>query len=300
MKLIRNKILAAAILGTLLSTSIGFAQEAKKQESKKVAELSMSVSEQQTGSSVTEIKTDEATTPKSLSIGVGLEYSQKTAVDEKVARESDLSITFIPVYQINEIFSFGAKSIFIQENSGPKNSKLSNTSLTLGIKGIQLSEEVKTVHSLGGAIPTSEDSQKRDRYKGGFSVVNGLSFESALVKLKYALSLSRNIHEYTFNAEGTANIEYRLGHSLEGILQLTDLLSLSTVGVYRLGRTYGGFERTSFELHGDINLDVAPGLTLNVGASNDGDALKSNGVDSNISAFNPNTASVRAGVSYAY
>jgi hypothetical protein len=300
MKIMRLQILATLIIGTFLSAAIAFAEQTPTTKPKKVAEVSMSITEQQTGNSVTEIKSEETEAKRGLSLGLGVEYSQKTAVDEKAARESDLSITFIPVYQISKALSLGAKGVFTQENNGPRNTKLSNTTLTVGIEGFQLNEQFKTVHSILGVIPTSEESQKRDRYKGGVAIGSGISFNSDLVKLKYVLSLARNIHEYTFNAEGTSNIEYRVGHSLESILQLTDTLSLSALGIYRIGRTYGGFERTGFELHGDVNLDIAKGLTLNIGTSNDGDALKSNGVDSNISAYNENSAAVRAGISYAY
>ena len=270
-------------------------------DSKKVAEMSMSLSQQQqTGSSATQIKKTATEAKKDISLGLGLEYSQKTAVDEVGARENDFSVTIIPAYKINDTFAIGAKGIISKQNYGPGDTTYSNTTVSLSIKGFDLTENIKSVHSVGGALPTSKESQERDRLKGGVSISNGLSLDTPIVKLKYLLALSRNFHEFTFNAEGSANVEYRIGHSVEGILSLTDIVSLSTTGIYRQGYTYGGKERYSFEIHGDINVDVAKGLTLNVGTSNDGSALKANGVDSNISAFNENTSVVRAGISYAY
>ena len=50
-------------------------------------------------------------------------------------------------------------------------------------------------------------------------------------------------------------------------------------------------------MHGDLLYEVSGKMSLNLGTSNVGSALKMNGVDSNITAYNDDTSVIRAGVS---
>lgn len=234
---------------------------------------------------------------QSFNLGLAAEYSQKNAVEVTKERENDFSLTFLPVYKINDIFTVGAKSIFTYNNYGPKDSALSNTLISLGIKGYKFNESFVTNHSLSTTLVTNKESQEVDRLRAGFGISNGLIFTSSLIDAEYKLGLSKNIHEYNFNAEGKANIEYRISNSLEVKIPITQKFYLSSLGIYRIGYTYQKFERYTYEWHSDLNFDATEKLSFNLGISNDGSALKANGVDSNISAFDENTSSVRAGVS---
>lgn len=234
---------------------------------------------------------------KPFILGLAAQYSQKNAVEETKPRENDFSLTFLPVYKINDTFTVGAKSIFTYNNYGPKDSTLSNTLISLGIKGYKFNESFVTNHSLSTTLVTNKESQEVDRLRAGFGISNGLIFTSSLIDAEYKLGLSKNIHEYNFNAEGKANIEYRISNSLEVKFPITQKFYLSSLGIYRIGYTYQKFQRYSYEWHSDLNFDATEKLSFNLGISNDGSALKANGVDSNISAFDENTSSVRAGVS---
>lgn len=232
-------------------------------------------------------------------LDLGIEYSQKVAVEEEGERESSTDITVAPSYKINSVLTATGKAIFTKENSGARQSSVSNTSLTLGIKGFKFNESLETLHSVGTAIPTNEESIKQDRLKTSVSLMNGLRWKNPFAKVEYKLGLAKNFHEYTINAEGSPNIEYRLTNSLEISVPLTDKFSISTLGIYRLGRTYKGFQRNTFEIHADLNYDILEKLTINIGTSNEGNALKANGVDSNIAAYDENSSVIRAGLSLA-
>lgn len=234
---------------------------------------------------------------KAFSLDLAAEYSQKIAVEEQGARENSTDFTFSPAYKINSILTLRAKTIVTKENSGARQTTLSNTVGTLTIKGLKLNENFLTLHSISATAPTNEESKKRDRLMGAAGLTNGIRFKSAVVKVDYKLSLSKNFHEFNINADGSPNVEYRLGHTLDVTVPITDKFSIEAVGLYRFGRTYGGFQRNTFTFDADINYDVTEKLTLNLGTSNDGNALKANGVDSNIDAYNENTSVVRAGIS---
>ncbi len=232
-----------------------------------------------------------------FNLGIAVEYSQKIAVDQRGARKNNTDFTLAPTYKINSLLTLGAKGIMTKENSGSRQTTFSNTQLSLGLKGIKFGSDFESLHSLTGTAATNEASQKRDRLNGAIGVSNGIRFINPLVKIEYKLGLSKNFHEFNINAAGSPNVEYRLSNSLDINVPITQRLSISTVGIYRNGLTYGGFQRNLFSVDADINYDLNDKFSLNLGVSNDGDALKSNGIDSNISAYNENTSVVRAGLS---
>ncbi len=303
MKLMQSKILTALVLGTLISASNSFAQESATviKDSPKMAEMSLSLADiQANSSSVMQIQNDGISDRKGLGIIAGLEYAQKSAVDERGARDSETNLLLAPTYTINSRFALSAKGIITKQNSGPKDTTFSNTTVSLAIAGIQLNDQFKTIHAVSGVIPTSQDNQKVDRLMGGVSLKNGISFDYSIINLKYSITLAQNFHEYNFNADGEANVQYRLGQALEVAVFVTDHLYITAAGIYRNGRTYGGFDRTAFGIDADLNYDLTRNFSLNIGTSNEGSAYKSNGVDSNISAYDANTSVVRAGMSYVY
>lgn len=249
----------------------------------------------QTQTSITSLKPEESKAG-TFSLGLGIKYSQKVAVEEKSERESSTDFVLAPGYKINSVLSTSGKVVFSKENSKARQSSVSNTTVALGIKGIKLNQDFETLHSVTGIIPTNEDSIKEDRLKGGLSVSNGLRWVNPFVKVEYRLAVAKNVHEYTVNADGRPNIEYNFTNSLALTIPVTDKLSITTDGAYRIGRTYKGFQRNIFSVNADINYDIVDQLTINLGTSNDGDALKSNGVDSNIAAYNENSSVIRAGL----
>ncbi|MBC7420895.1 MAG: hypothetical protein H7328_09215 [Bdellovibrio sp.] len=302
MKMMNAKILSALVLSTLISTSMALAtSESPMKEAPKMAEMSMSLAEiQANSSSAMQIQNDGISEHKGLGITTGLEYAQKNAVDQRGTRDSETNLLLAPSYTINSRLAVSAKGIITKQNSGPKDTTYSNTTVTLSIGGIQLNDQFKTLHSVAGVLPTSQDSQKIDRLKGGVSIKNGISFDYDKINLKYSIVLSQNFHEFNFNADGDANVQYRLGQSVEVAFFITDRFYITAAGIYRNGVTYGGFDRTAFGIDADLNYDLWKNFSLNLGTSNEGSAYKSNGVDSNISAYNDNTSVVRAGMSYVY
>lgn len=282
----KNTLLVSSVLTTQLLSSLSFAQPASVAATTSASQLQTSTT------TVTAEKKDS----KAFALELGIEYSQKVATEEKGERESSTDMTLAPSYKINSILTAVGNVVFSKENSGARQNSVSNTQVVLNVKGIKINEELETLHSLGGIAPTNDDSIKRDRLRGGVVLTNGLRLIKSFVKVDYKLGLAKNFHEFTENAEGTPNIEYRLSNALSVIIPITERFSISALGIYRIGRTYKGFQKNAFEINADINYDILDQLSVNLGTSNDGSALKSNGVDSNIAAYNENTSVIRAGL----
>ena len=247
------------------------------------------------GTSTSQQSAQSISTP-SFSLVIGLEYSEKIAEDEKGAKESGTDLVISPAYKINHIFSSSITTVLSKSNNAAGETSVSDTQIGLGIKGFQIKESLVTLHSLSGVIPTSEKSKETDRLLGAFGISNGLRYKNDIAQFEYKLGFSKNVHEFNINANNSPNIEYRLSNTVEVQTNLSTKFSLVGVGVYRIGRTYGGKERTSFEVHGDLLYEVSGKMSLNLGTSNVGSALKMNGVDSNITAYNDDTSVIRAGV----
>lgn len=237
-------------------------------------------------------------TPSGWSLDLGFEYSENVAQQEEGPKESGMELLLTPNYKINGTFSLGVKASIIQASTENKKPSLSNTQVILGMKGWALKDSMTTVHSAAAILPTSIVSREDDRLKSSISISNGLAWIATPRFIAiYKLGFSRNFHEFTINADGLANVEYRIAHSLDLKLMLTKKLYLTTIGVFRQGRTYQGFERQDFQFHGDINYDILDNLTMNVGTSNEGAAMKANGVDSNISVYDEKSTIWRFGIS---
>ncbi|MBC7465036.1 MAG: hypothetical protein H7256_03515 [Bdellovibrio sp.] len=237
---------------------------------------------------------------KRLILEGGVEYAQKVAKDEVEGREAGTEFTLVLGYKLSSLFSLKAKGIITKQEDGPKDTSYSNTQLTLSIKGKKLNDQFETVHAVTAVIPTNKDSIERDRLKGAFALANGIHYDGVFASATYILSLAKNIHEFNFNADGKANIEYTLSNSLEVVVPMGDMFSISLAGLFKNGRTYGGFERSSFGFSADLNIAVSKNLGINLGTSNEGAGVKPNGTDSNIAAYDANSSVFRLGASYAY
>jgi hypothetical protein len=238
--------------------------------------------------------------PKKFSITTGLEYSQKVEVEENTERESSTDLSLVATYKINDLYSLLAKTAVTQELNGPQNSSLSDTTVGFSVKGVKTNDQWITTHSMSAILPTSETSQERDRLRTAVAMTNGVSYSGDLLKAKYSLGLSKNFHEFDQNAEGTFLNEYRITNLIDLVVPLTDKFSVSVSGLYRISYTYDGTDRYGFGTFGDLNYDFSEKLSSNIGVSTEGNALKSNGVDSNISVYDDTASVVRAGLTYVY
>lgn len=257
-------------------------------------------SDSKVGTSTTQItppKKDE----KPLTISLGLEMGEKVSKDEMSPKENTVGLLIAPSYKINELLTASGKITINQDNYAQHDTTASDGTLSLAIKGFTLSEQFSTTHSLGTIIPVSEKSVKTDRLQGSISATNGIKYSHDYFDLSYKVGLTRFFHEFKQNASGSPNIEYRLSQLIELKAPLfTEKLYATTSLAYRMARTYREFERYGFIYDADLNYDFTDKLAANIGTTNDGSALKQNGVDSNIQAYNENTSVYRVGISYTY
>lgn len=232
-----------------------------------------------------------------FSLETAFEFSQRIAKDEKAKRQESMDLSIGVGYKINDTFKASVRGVLSKDNTEADDTQVSDTRVGLAVRGFQLNPSLMTLHSLSGIIPTSQRSKEQDRLQGAVSLSNGLHYAGSILDCQYRLGLGQNFHEYDFNAVGSANIEHTISHSLSTQIRITEKFYLSSLGVYRWAQTYGKKEKSFFEMHGDLNYDLTNKMTLNFGTSNAGQAFKANGVESNITAYNEDSAVIRAGIS---
>jgi len=251
-------------------------------------------------SSVVQVDAEALDSNKKLMVEAAIEYSQKIAEDQVGGREAGTDYTLGLGYRVNDLAAIKAKGILNKQDSGQKETTFSNTQIGLSIKGKKINEQLETVHALTGTLPTNKDSQQVDRLKGAIALANGLKYNGVHVIATYLLGIAKNIHEYTVNADGTPNVEYTLTNSVELVFPLNDQFAISTSGLFKNGRTYGGYQRSAFAFSADLNYEIIKNFAVNLGTSNEGAAVKANGSDSNISAYDDKSSVYRLGLSYVY
>lgn len=237
---------------------------------------------------------------KPFTLNMGLEMSEKVTKDEIAPKENSVSLVIEPIFKLSSLLTASAKIAINQDNYGQHETTASDGTVSMAITGYQISRDFITLHSVGTIIPVSDKSVKTDRLKGSISMSNGIGYTGDYFNLSYKIGVVRFFHEYTQNAEGSPNIQYRLSQVVDLKVPFTEKFALSTSMAYRIGRTYNDFERYGFIYDGDLIYDFTDKFGANLGITTDGSAVKANGVDTNISAFNENTSVYRVGLSYVY
>jgi hypothetical protein len=249
---------------------------------------------------ITSIQKIEAEKEKQFTLTTAIEYSQKIAVDERSERERGTDINLSATYKINSLYTVLTKASITKDLMGPQDTTFSDTTLGAAVKGVQINPTLITTHSVSAILPTSDVSQKRDRLRTAMGLSNGISYSNDYIQAKYNLAISKNFHEFSQNAEGTMLSEYKITNSVDLIVPVTDKFSVSATGLYRTSFTYDKDQKYGFGFYGDLNYDFTQKLSANIGISTEGSALKSNGVDSNISVYDDNSSVTRAGITYVY
>lgn len=231
---------------------------------------------------------------------LNLETSSNMYREDSVDREATTDLLFSPSYKLGELYSVAAKSIFSKQNTGPRDTTISNTSVVLIRKGVELGPNASLSHSLAAILPTNAQAKNRDRLQGAVAIGSGVKFNFLNVQSEYSLSVLRNFHEYTVNAEDSPNVQYTLRHDLSFLIALSPQFSLVPGGYYKSGWTYENYDRNNYGLGLDLLFKANKEFAVYVGSGNEGPAYKANGTESNIKAYDQNTSVLRAGLSYTY
>ena len=242
----------------------------------------------------------KAQEPKKFSFDFSMESSSNTYETGALENYQDTGFLLMPGYQITPNQKLSVKAVIIQEHTGEKNTSLSNTEILLTLPKKEINEKTTLTSSVRAVIPTNKESIELDRLKGAAGASGRLSYKIKEHSVAYGLGLTKNVHDYNINGNGVANISYRLNQSVSTNIVLPQKFSLDASMLYSIARTYQDVDKYSFEFSADLNYQASEQMSLNLGTTNGGSALKANGSDSNIALYDTKSSVIRAGLSLSY
>ena len=107
-------------------------------------------------------------------------------------------------------------------------------------------------------------------------------------------SISRNFHQYETDINGKVLSQYSSTQSLALSYEWPVGVGVSATFIHRNGLTYQNNIRESFELTEELGYEITKVFSVAIGHSNSGNALKPNGVDSNIQIVDEDASIVYA------
>lgn len=212
------------------------------------------------------------------------------------SRQDGMDYTGRMNFNISQNYLIRVDAGYSQNLKDPETSDWNDTSASLRRKPFAISRNLLMGFSVGGVAPTSKDSSKRQNSMG--TMTTGLNFSvnpKALIaglNILGSLSLSKNFHQYETDINGKVLNQYSSSQSLSVAYNWSMGLSASANFVHRNGLTYQNNIRESFEISEEIGYDITKAISVAVGHSNSGNALKANGTDSNVQFMDENSSIV--------
>lgn len=255
-------------------------------------------------SSMSTSTANESVESKRTSISLRLDYSSNLYADTEPARERNFGFLAIPAFKISEFWSLSSRISVSKQVVGPENSELANIPAGLSYNRFKLFESIDIKNKISITTPTNQELREQDSYRGGVSLGTDFTYKTHSkilpTSFTYGISLIRSIHEFEVNSSGSPNIQYTLRNDFIIDTGITENLSLSFSGVLRQARTYNDYQRESFISEIEMAYSVTPAWSVFAGTSNEGNTLKANGRESNITYYNENTSFLYMGMGYSY
>lgn len=201
-------------------------------------------------------------------------------------------------YRISEKYSTRAQIGYSQDLVDYENDDFSNLSFNFSRAPVSVGKYLKGGYLLGLGLPTSRDASKFQSLQASLSGGVSGAINPDLLVTGFSISGSavfvRNFHQYATRADGPVNTEYAANQSLSFAYNFSSGVYISASFAYVSVFSYQNVMRNSFEISQDIGYQVHDHLSLSVGHTNGGSALKANGTDSNIQIMNENDSIVYA------
>lgn len=215
------------------------------------------------------------------------------------------SFWLAPSVRVSEHYSLSGLFILDKELTGEEKLSLRNAQLTARRTSISLSEELKFSPAATLILPLNEDARDRESLVLGIKLAPRLLFDLdawglSPVSGHFQTSVTRNLHQFKTSTTGASNREWSWSNWLKFDFAIWRQLTLSTSAIYSYLWTYEGNQTGQFELSEEIAWDFSNWLSVAVGHSNSGNAVKANGLNSNIDVFDAENSIVYGSLSFTY
>jgi hypothetical protein len=253
----------------------------------------------QTFASTNEL-TAELKRPKRLQVTLLAQTASNLYGTESRDHEAEGRLVIAPSYKLGANYRLSLSNTLIQNFEQERETRLGNSKLTLSHVPLYLTDDTILIAAGGLRLPTNVEDRHRNTYNGSLVlepnlITNWTVYGSPFVTVLGAY-LTKNTHTYDRNAGGGANTSYSTTGYFGIEKEFLPKFSILLDGDYTYARTYQNSMRTQFSIGQSITYQHDKDLSVTIGHSNAGDALKANGTDYNIAVFDGNFSVVYANI----
>lgn len=244
-------------------------------------------------------KSSKNNVQKSWTLPLIVERSSTLHAEDSYERQSYSTFLIVPTYRFNNGVRASLSTLIYKEENSVGNSGWDNTSIVLN-RSFLLNKNFSSNIGSGVVLPTDQNLRDSTTYQGAVRINGSITRLNILngSSLTYGIFLSRNFHELEQNSAGAFNIRESATQNINYAQPLTDKVALITSFSYIYSVNYADTSRTKFYVGMDLNWQIRSDLGVYIGTSNEGNALKPNGSDSNIEFYNDNSSIVKVGLNY--
>lgn len=294
----------AFVLGPILlaSSNYAYSQSASKVKSNPILSnssyLSSKQSAQPIGSSTFQFK-KPTQIEKKWSLPISLSSESTLHRYDDYEKEDGMSLKLAPAYKLSNTWSLGSEILAFQEFTKEKRYGFDQTLVFAKHKNA-INSNFDFTQSGFAILPTDRETSEKQTFLGAVVASLDLEFKeiSIFSKLNFSQSLKRNIHEFSQDADGKFNTEYSTTSNISTEIPLSESFGLSAGFKYITAWAYEGGQSYSYKNFIDLGYSPTKTTSLDISISNEGNALKPNGTDSNIEILNDQ--STRLGLSFTY
>lgn len=247
--------------------------------------------------------TAELKSPKKLRVTAVVQGLSTLHKNEQNGRDSYGRILIAPSYPLNDDYRATLSGSLLQNFNQEQRTSASNAKLSISRKPLALTQDTLFIPAGGLRLPTNEYDRRDNTFNGAVLLEPQMLTQFNLKGVNFTmitmLTATKNIHTYTRNNAGSANVSYSIAPGLGFETYIYKNFALSIDGTYTYARTYQDTPRTSFSLGQSLTYEQ-PAWSLTIGHYNEADALKYNGTESNINVFDSNTSAVYGQVRVIY
>ena len=245
----------------------------------------------------------ELKSAKRLRVATTMQVSSTLQKTEQDGREAFGRILLAPSYLLSDDYRIGATGSLIQNFNEEQKTTYGNTRVSLSRKPLQLTQDSSLILIAGGRLPTNPDDRRDNTFNGSVLIDPNLITEWNIFGQRFTttleLILSKNFHTYDRNNSSAANMSYTAINYFGVETHISDRVLLTVDGDYTYGRSYQDTPMTTFSLGQSLTYEQTD-WSLTLGHTNSAQALKANGSDYNISAFDKHTSAVFSSLRFVY
>lgn len=233
--------------------------------------------------------------PKRWSLAALASYASNLLEESDPGRNRGLSLELVPSYKLPR-WSISADVIAEQDLMADQEARVTRTDLIVRYLPVVLNPTLKFSPALTLTPPLAQNRRERESLVFGAGLSGRLYF--APPRLSWLegygqLKATRNVHEFTTSTLGASNSEWVFSGALVTKAAFTDRWSLALTAARDVGLKYNGStDLQNFELAQELGYAFSPRWELAVGHTNAGSITAANGVDSNVSFFDPQVSVV--------